>query len=226
MKHECAIFPVQQIISTSIAAMCTALLMVEMIWRIRACFFKERSFFADAIWCCTNSITISTTSISQRRLFCLSKWTWRSYVHMFQWTWTGTLVQSIDSRTVQWYDRCSLESKFILLGIVHLSSIESVDNSQWRYSIVMVRSTTNLGHVLTKYCYLFHYLWTIEMFHGLSTNECQSMDTGHCRRSSENMCSDCYESIGINSNEENVLAIILFRTLDGIKRIDWIRWIT
>lgn len=31
MKNECAIFPVQQIISTSIGAMCTALLMVERI---------------------------------------------------------------------------------------------------------------------------------------------------------------------------------------------------
>lgn len=29
MKNECAIFPVEQIISTSIGAMCTALLMVE-----------------------------------------------------------------------------------------------------------------------------------------------------------------------------------------------------
>jgi hypothetical protein len=28
-KNECAVFPVQQIIATSIGAMCTALLMVE-----------------------------------------------------------------------------------------------------------------------------------------------------------------------------------------------------
>lgn len=164
--------------------------------RMRSGFLESYVLISDTIWCCSNSFAISTTSINQRRLFCLSKWSWRSYVYMFQWTWTSSMVQSIDTWTVQWHDRCSLESKFILFSFFSISFLQWihhwVDHSKWRYSIVMVRFTTDVGHVLTEYCYLFYNLWTIEMFDGLSTNECQSMDTGYCRRFSENMCSNCY----------------------------------
>ena len=80
-QQQCLLFPVEQIISTSVGAMCTAMLMVE-----RPCANVVDLFLRlvlDAVRRGANPNAIGSTSVESRAMLRLSDRSRRSRLHMF-----------------------------------------------------------------------------------------------------------------------------------------------